>query len=67
MIISKTNREVCSSIWWLTGWRRKYQTLDAQNDGYVARVFCRLLDANDRYQRENRIGRYSLPNIPKDS
>ena len=51
------------SAWWLTGWQRKYRTLDNRNDGYVARVFCRLLDSDDRYQRENQMGKYSLPNV----
>ena len=50
------------AAWWLTGWQRKYRALDARNDAYVARVFSRLLDAEDRYQRENLMGKYAMPN-----
>src|SRR5690554_4303114 len=53
---------ICSGFW-LTGWQRKYRTLDGRNDWTVAYVFRRLLDADDRYQRENNLGRYSLPNV----
>jgi hypothetical protein len=45
----------------VTGWQRKW-TRTTGNDWYVARVFSRVLDAEDRYQRENKMGRYSLPN-----
>jgi hypothetical protein len=51
--------------WWLTGWQRKYRTLDARNDWYVGRVFRRLLDADDRYQREHEMGKYSLDELTK--
>lgn len=53
---------ICSGFW-LTGWQRKCRTLDGLNDWTVAYVFRRLLDADDRYQRENKLGRYSLPNV----
>jgi hypothetical protein len=51
----------CSAGWFLTGWQRKW-TRTTGNDRYVARVYSRCLDAEDRYQRENKMGRYSLPN-----
>lgn len=54
-------RTSCSAGWFLTGWQRKW-TRTTGNDWYVARVYSRCLDAEDRYQRENKIGRYSLPN-----
>jgi len=54
------------SAWWLAGWQRKYRTLDNHNDRYVARVFCRLLVSDDRYQRQNKMGKYSLPNALDD-
>lgn len=50
------------SAWWLTGWQRKYRTCDNRNDRGVANVFRRLLDSDDRYQRENKMGKYFLPN-----
>ena len=52
----------CSAGSFLTGWQRKW-TRTTGNDWYVARVYARCLDAEDRYQRENKMGRYSLPNV----
>lgn len=54
-------RTPCSAGWFLTGWQRKW-TRTTGNDWYVARVYSRCLDAEDRYQRKNKMGRYSLPN-----
>ena len=62
---SASHKATCSAGWFLTGWQRKW-TRTTGNDGYVARVYSRVLDAEDRYQRENRMGRYSLPNANVD-
>lgn len=51
----------CFAVWFLTGWQRKLMRT-AGNDWYLARVYARSLDAEDRHQRENQMGRYSLPN-----
>jgi hypothetical protein len=50
------------STFFVTGWQRKYRALDGCNEPYVARVFRRLLDADDRWQRIHRAGKYSLSN-----
>ena len=57
-------RTPCSAGWFLTGWQRKW-TRTTGGDWYVARVYSRVLDAEDRYQRENKMGRYSLTNQPR--
>ena len=35
---------------WVKGWSRKYESLSNQNNPYVSRVYCRLLDASKRLQ-----------------
>ena len=54
----------CSAGWFLTGWQRKW-TRTTGNDWYVARVFSRTLGAEDRYQRVNQMGKYSLPSVER--
>ena len=53
---------IACSAFFVTGWQRKYRTLDGCNEPYVARVYRRLLDADDRWQRTHRAGKYSFPN-----
>ena len=53
---------IACSTFFVTGWQRKYRTLDGCNEPYVARVFRRLLDADDRWQRIHKAGKYSFPN-----
>jgi hypothetical protein len=49
------------STFFVTGWQRKYRPLDGCNEPYVARVYRRLLDADDRWQSTHRAGKYSFP------
>lgn len=61
MINTKSQKSSYSTGWFLAGWQRKWVQTTG-NDFYVARVFCRVLDAQDRYECENKTGRYSLSN-----
>jgi hypothetical protein len=51
-----------SAGWWLTGWQRLWRK-SPSDEHHEIRIYRKLQAAEDRYQRENKMGRYSLPNI----
>jgi hypothetical protein len=50
-----------SAGWWLTGWQRLWRK-SPNDEHHEIRIYRKLQAAEDRYQRENKMGRYSLPN-----
>ena len=51
-----------SAGWWLTGWQRLWRK-SPTDEHHEIRIYRKLQAAEDRYQRDNKMGRYSLPNI----
>jgi hypothetical protein len=54
------------AAWFYTGWQRKWLKTTG-NNGYAGRVFSRGLTAGDRYQRENGVGKYAIPNVSHEA
>jgi hypothetical protein len=53
--------EPCSAGWWLTGWQRLWRK-SPDDEAHELRIWRKLQAAEHRYQLENKMGRYCLPN-----